>query len=149
MASADVYSGFDVIQATRKGQLAVLKAAIGVLGRRNPESLAVPVGLEHAGTCIDDDDLEAAGVSREELSRMIAGPDRERLRAWLAGLPDALRVIFVLRAVGGLLSAETASLLANGGGATAAGWTAESVREVFRQALCSLASQLIRATAVR
>ncbi len=77
---------------------------------------------------------------------MIAGPE---LRIWLAGLSDALRVIFVLRAVGGLTASETASLLASFGGPAATAWTAEMVREDFRQALCSLASQLIQATTTR
>jgi hypothetical protein len=40
-------------------------------------------------------------------------------------------------------------LLAAHGGARAAGWNADAVRELFRQALCSLASQLIHATAGR
>ena len=39
------------------------------------------------------------------------------------------------------------ALLAAHGGPRAAGWTPEAVRELFRQALCSLASQLIHATA--
>jgi hypothetical protein len=40
-------------------------------------------------------------------------------------------------------------LLAAHGGAGAEGWTAEQVREVFRQALCSLASQLLHAANAR
>ena len=145
VACADLSSSSDAAHATKRSQTALLKAAISLLAERNPTSVASPVGLEHASTCIGDDDLDAVG--REELSRMFA--DRGRLRAWLAGLPDPLRAIFILRAVGGLASAEAASLLASCGGPAAAGWTAESVREVFRQALCSLASQLIHATGVR
>jgi len=49
--------------------------------------------------------------------------------------------------VAGLSAADTAGLLATHGGRAAAGWTPEAVRELFRQALCSLASQLIHATA--
>lgn len=146
IATADVSSSIDDMQAQNRSQLALCREAIRVLDRRHPGSLAAPVGLERASTCIEDDDLEAAGVSREELSRMIAGPDRNRLRAWLADLPEMLRVIFVLRAVVGLTSSQTASLLGSQEGANAGGWTADSVREVFRQALCSLASQLIHAT---
>ena len=78
---------------------------------------------------------------------MIAGPDRDRVRAWLESLPTALRTIYVLRAVAGLTATETADLLAQHGGRLAAGWTPEAVRELFRQGLCSLASQLIHATA--
>jgi hypothetical protein len=40
-------------------------------------------------------------------------------------------------------------MLAEHGGPKAAGWTPDAVRELFRQALCSLTSQLIQATAAR
>jgi hypothetical protein len=40
-------------------------------------------------------------------------------------------------------------LLAEHGGSEAQDWNPESVRSVFRQALCSLASQLIQASAAR
>ena len=80
------------------------------------------------------------------MERMIAGPDRDRVRAWLESLPTALRTIYVLRAVAELTTAETAELLAAHGGPLAAEWTPDQVRELFRQGLCSLASQLIHAT---
>lgn len=80
---------------------------------------------------------------------MIAGPDRERVRTWLESLPADQRAIFVLRAVAAIPSQETAALLAAHGGPGAAAWTADSAREVFRQALCSLASQLLHASGVR
>jgi hypothetical protein len=105
--------------------------------------------LEPAGTCIEDDDLDAAGVSGAELERMIAGPDRSRVRKWLESLPTAVRTIFVLRAVAGFTADETAELLAAHGGPKAEGWTEAAVRAVFRQGLCSLASQLIQATTAR
>jgi hypothetical protein len=60
-----------------------------------------------------------------------------------------MRTIFVLRAVAGLTASETAELLIAHGGPQAAGWTPDAVREFFRQGLCSLASQLIQATAAR
>jgi hypothetical protein len=107
------------------------------------------VGLQAVATCIEDDDLDAVGVSSEELERMIAGPDRDRMRNWLASLPTELRTIFALRAVAGLTAAETAGMLAEHGGSKAAGWTPDAVRELFRQALCSLTSQLIQATTAR
>lgn len=145
LTSADLSSG---TEAGKTAQLALSRAAIGQLACHKPASVAAPVGLGHANTCIGDDDLEAAGLSKEEFSRMIAGPDRDRLRAWLADLPNPSRVVFGLRSVGGFSSEETASLLAGCGG-PASGWTADAVREVFRQALCSLASQLIHATTAR
>jgi hypothetical protein len=60
-----------------------------------------------------------------------------------------LRVTFVLRAIAGLGSAEVAGLLADFGGPAAENWTPASVRTIFRQALCSLAAQLLHATAER
>ncbi len=80
---------------------------------------------------------------------MSSGPDRERVRDWLAGLPTALRTIFVLRAVAGLSAAETPGCWLKRGGPEAAGWNAEAVRSVFREGLCSLASQLLHATSAR
>ena len=80
---------------------------------------------------------------------MLAGPDRDRVRKWLASLATIPRTIFVFRAVAGFTPAETARLLAEHGGAKAAGWTEDAVREFCRQALCSLASQLIQASAAR
>ncbi|HZB89043.1 MAG TPA: hypothetical protein VE291_10325, partial [Terracidiphilus sp.] len=123
--------------------------AIELLAKRAPGSLKAPEGVEFPATCIEDDELDAAGMSRDELARMIAGPDRARVRTWLEGLPLEQRVVFVLRAVAAIPAGETAALLAAHGGAGAAGWTADQVREVFRQALCSLASQLLHAANAR
>jgi hypothetical protein len=134
-------------ERSRKGtKRALADAALAILEQRDPGSLAAPQGLQPAGTCIEDDDLDAAGVSGAELEQMMGGPDRERVRQWLESLPTAMRTIFVLRAVAGLSAADVASLLAEHGGAAASSWTADAVRGVFRQGLCSLASQLIQAT---
>lgn len=138
-------SGIDEVH--RSSRVALATAAIELLARRDPEGLVAPQNLQHAVTCIEDDDLDAAAEAREAMERMIAGPDRDRVRAWLESLPAALRTIYVLRAVAEFSAADTARLLAAHGGSSAAGWTPEAVRELFRQALCSLASQLIHATA--
>jgi DNA-directed RNA polymerase specialized sigma24 family protein len=100
-------------------------------------------------SCIEGDELDAAGVTSAELEEMITGPDNQRLRNWLEGLSLPLRVVFVLRAVAGLTSAEVAGQLAENGGTQAENWTPDAVRSTFRQALCSLASQLLHATASR
>lgn len=147
VATAEVSACSDAEQARHASRYALTTAAIQLLAQRNPEGLAAPEDLEHAVTCIEDDDLDAAAEARESMERLIAGPDRDRVRAWLESLPTALRTIYVLRAVAGFSASETASLLAEHGGPLAAGWTAEAVRELFRQGLCSLASQLIHATA--
>ena len=130
-------------QSSRK---ALCTAAIELIAKRDPGSLASPEGLEHAATCIEDDDLESAGISREELEHMLAGPNRESVKKWIESLATPTRVIFVLRAVAGFSADETAMLLAGHGGPGAAEWSADAVREIFRQGLCSLASQLIHAT---
>lgn len=145
VANAEISACTEPEQARNSSRRALAGAAVELLAGRDAQSLAAPEGLEHVPTCIEDDDLDAAGVSRQELERMMAGPDRDRVRAWLESLPTALRTIFVLRAVAGFTSPETAGLLARHGGAAAAGWQPEAVRELFRQALCSVTSQLIHA----
>ncbi len=147
VAEAEVSACSGAEAAHRSSRLALARAAIDLLAGRDPQGLSAPEDLQHAVTCIEDDDLDAAAEARDSMERMIAGPDRDRVRAWLESLPTALRVIYVLRAVAGLSAADTADLLANHGGPGASGWTAEAVREYFRQGLCSLASQLIHATA--
>lgn len=145
VANADLSSTDDPAEARKNSRRALCAAALDTLAARDAASLAAPEGLEHAVTCIDDDELDAAGVSSDELERMIAGPDRDRLRNWLESLPTAIRTIFVLRAVAGFTTAETADLVAAHGGPRAAGWSEDAVRELFRQGLCSLASQVLHA----
>ena len=146
VAEAEVSACADAEEARQSSRRALTGAALRLIAKRDPASLAAPENLEPAVTCIEDDSLDAAGVSREELERMMAGPDRDRMRKWLESLPTSLRSIFVLRAVAGFTTPQTANLLAANGGPQAAGWNPESVRELFRQALCSLASQMIHAS---
>jgi len=149
VADVDISACSDPREARQNSRRALVAAALETLNRRDAGSLAAPEGLEPAVTCIDDDDLDAASQYGEELERMISGPDRDRVRTWLASLPTVLRAVFVMRAVAGFGASETAGLLAAHGGSTAVGWTPEAVRELFRQGLCSLASQLIHSTAAR
>jgi hypothetical protein len=146
VANAEISGSQDPVEGRKSSRKALSEAALDLLAKRAPGSLAAPVGVEPAGTCIEDDDLDAAGVSSDELARMMAGPDRDRVREWLAKLPVALRTIFVLRAVAGFSGAEIAAMLATHGGAQADGWNSDAVRAVFRQGLCSLASQLLQAS---
>jgi hypothetical protein len=151
IANADVAACSDATAARKSSRRALCAAALELLASRDAKSLQAPEGLQHVATCIEDDDLDSvgnsAGVSRDELEQMMAGPDRGRVRTWLAGLPAAMRTVFVLRAVAGFTASETAAMLTAHGGPRAAGWTPEAVRELFRQGLCSLASQMIQATA--
>jgi hypothetical protein len=145
VAKTEISPARDPLEARKNSRRALCAAALDTLTGRDPASLTAPQGLEHAVHCIDDDELDAAGVSSEELERMIAGPDRDRVRNWLESLPAAMRTIFVLRAVAGFTTAETANLLEDHGGPQAAGWSEDAVRELFRQGLCSLASQVLHA----
>jgi hypothetical protein len=149
VATTEISACDDAKQSRANSRRALAAAAIEELEQRAPGCLAAPEGVVHVSTCIEDDDLDAAGVSHEELATMMAGPDRDRVRNWLTSLPLEMRVVFVLRAVAGFTSADTAAMLAAHAGPSAAGWSANAVREIFRQGLCSLASQLIQATTVR
>ncbi|HVU48273.1 MAG TPA: hypothetical protein VHD85_19245 [Terracidiphilus sp.] len=149
VATADVSSTDNALQARKASRLALCSAALDLLASRDPESLAAPEGSSGPVTCIEDDELDSVGVSAAELERLLSGPDRDRIRKWLAELPVVLRTVFALRAVAGLTANEAASLLVEHSGPVAAGWTPASVREVFRQGLCSLASQLLHASTTR
>jgi DNA-directed RNA polymerase specialized sigma24 family protein len=149
IATADISASSGAEQARKSSRLALSRAALELLNRRSPGSLAAPKDLAPTSTCIQDDDLDTGGISAEELAKLMSGPQKELIRQWLGGLATEFRVVFGLRAVAGFTSDEVAQLLAAHGGAGAAGWTASNVREVFRQALCSLASQVIHATAAR
>jgi len=146
VAAAEVSVCCNPAKARQSSLRALGAAAMELLDERSPDCLAAPEGLEPATTCIEEDDLASVGISSEELKKMLGGAERGRVRSWLAGLPVAMRTIFVLRAVAGFTAAETAALLREHGGPQAAAWTLELAREVFRQGLCSLTSQLIHAS---
>jgi DNA-directed RNA polymerase specialized sigma24 family protein len=149
IADAEISVCQDPQVARQSSQRALSAAALELLASRDPDSLAAPEGLAPASTCIDEDDLAAAGISSDELKSMISGPDRDRVRRWLESLPMWMRTVFVLRAVAGFSALETATLLKAHGGPQASHWSPEATREVFRQGLCSLASQLLHASAER
>ena len=146
VARTDISGSSDAAEARQSSRRELCMAAIELIASREAGSLAAPEGLVHASTCIEDDDLESAGISRAELEGMLAGPNRENVKHWIEGLATETRVVFVLRAVAGFTASETAQMLAEHGGKGAEEWNAEAVREFFRQGLCSLASQLIHAT---
>lgn len=146
VANVDIPSCSDHVDARHKARLALGAQAIEVLRKRDAAALKAPAENSGSTSCIEDDDLSAAGVTHAELEQMLAGPEQQHLRTWLESLPVSQRAIFVLRAIGGLSSIELAVLLAGHGGIEAEEWTPDSVRGSFRQALCSLASQLIHAS---
>jgi DNA-directed RNA polymerase specialized sigma24 family protein len=144
IATAQVSPCADPQEARRSCRRALATVALELLAGRCPGCLAAPKGLTPATTCIEGDDLASAGISADELDSMLSGPERERVREWLDSLPTWMRTVFVLRAVAGFNAAETAGLLKLHGGKDSAAWTPETVSEVFRQGLCSLASQVLR-----
>jgi DNA-directed RNA polymerase specialized sigma24 family protein len=149
VAEVDLKACSSPADARHNSRLQMAADAIAILAQRDAVALAAPTDASGPASCIEDDDLEAAGVTPDELEQMISGPEAYRLRNWLEGLSVSLRYIFVLRAVAGLSSPEIARLLVEHGGQVAQDWTPDAVRGIFRQALCSLASQLIHATATK
>lgn len=145
VARTEISACSNAAEARKSSRKALCAAGIELISERKPGSLAAPEWLQHVSTCIEDDDLESAGISRAELESMLAGPNRENVKNWIENLATETRVIFVLRAVAGFTADETAGLLSDHGGKGAEGWNADAVREIFRQGLCSLASQLIQA----
>jgi len=145
VARTEISQCADAAEARRNSRKALCTAAIELIAERKPGILAAPVWLQHVSTCIEDDDLESAGISRAEFESMLAGPGRENVKHWIESLATEMRVIFVLRAVAGFTAKETAAMLVAHGGKGADKWSADAVREIFRQGLCSLASQLIHA----
>lgn len=146
IATAKFVPGETPEEARLSGRRALAVAALQALAEREPGCLATPQSQPAGGGCIGDDDLDAAGVSRDELEQMLSGPDRGRVRLWLESLTVPMRVVFALRAVAGLHAEDIAALLKENCGPSATGWTADHVREISRQALCSLASQLLHAS---
>jgi DNA-directed RNA polymerase specialized sigma24 family protein len=146
LATVEVDPCADAANAQGLVQSQLVQAAIRKLSQLEPGSFAVVEGQGGSASCIEDDDIQASGISPEQLSYLLVGDGRQQLRNWLEHLPAAQRVVFVERAVLGQSNSATAASL-NAGGA-GAGWTPDNVSQVFRQALCSLATSLIHSGAV-
>jgi DNA-directed RNA polymerase specialized sigma24 family protein len=119
------------------------ETAVRRLARLHPDAFSVPPAAEAASGCIDAEDLNAAGLTGEELSVLVQGPGRIKIRGWLEQLAPAMRAVFVLRAVAGQDGERTAESLRRSGAEGAQGWKREQVGTAYRQALCSLATSLI------
>ncbi|HEV2273614.1 MAG TPA: hypothetical protein VGR96_05580 [Acidobacteriaceae bacterium] len=142
---ADPCADAEAVQDEARPRL--LNAAVRSLVQMHPGAFVVPAPSDSAATCLDSDDLSAAGMSGEQLDAVIRGPGRAQLRRWLEQLQPVQRAIFVLRAVAGQDGERTAESLRRSGGEGALGWQAEQVSAVYRQALCSLASSLVSSNA--
>ncbi len=136
--------------AHREAREMVIVAALRRMGQLPDGGLDAvkAAGSVSESSCIESDDLSAAGVTSEQLEAMIAGPGRARLRLWLDKLSPAMRAVFVLRALLGKGNDEAAATLRASGAPGADRWVAPMVSQVFRQALCSLASLLLNSRLV-
>jgi hypothetical protein len=121
----------------------LVRSGLQSMAMRNPESFGVPATEVSGSTCIETDDLHAAGLTGEQLAALVSGAGRAGLREWLDQLAPALRAIFVLRAVAGQDSEQAAESLRQSGVPGASAWRSEQVGSAYRQALCSLASRLM------
>jgi len=121
----------------------LVQRALGHVAALYPGQMQ-PAAAADLGGCVETDDLEAAGISRQQLEQMLSGSSRTRMRQWLEGLAPVERVVFVMRAVLGRSSADSASLLAH---STGAAWDEVHVGGAYRSALCSLASALVHSAA--
>jgi hypothetical protein len=109
-----------------------------------PEAFGVPAAdPADAGSCIETDDLGAAGLTGEQFGALCSGAGRAGMREWLGRLAPALRAVFVLRAVAGQDGEQTAESLRQSGARGAQAWRRDQVGTAYRQALCSLATCLI------
>jgi DNA-directed RNA polymerase specialized sigma24 family protein len=121
----------------------LLERTLGRVASLYPRQMQ-PAAAAELGGCVETDELEAAGITRHQLEEMLSGSSRRRMRQWLEGLGPVERVVFVLRAVLGRSSADSASLLS---GSTGAAWDTAHIGGAYRSALCSLASAMVQSAA--
>lgn len=148
LATVEIDPCLDPVEAKQQARRAVVRTAIAQLTAEHPAAFAGAADVEHGpGPCVHDADLQAAGVTAEDLQTWLGAQGGAALespaRVWLEGLPTAERAVFVQRAVLGQGNEAAASLLREAAGAD--GWTGERVAGVFRRALCSLADALAHA----
>ncbi len=151
VATVEVLPCNGAVQQRQASRRALCSAALEMIALRDPGCLAAPEPGSGgpAGCCVTDEERKAVEESSKALDGMISGPDRDRVRAWIAGLPTLPRAVFVLRAVAGFTAAETAALLQAHGGEQTVGWTTEAVSQLFHRGLCSLGSQLLHSADAR
>jgi DNA-directed RNA polymerase specialized sigma24 family protein len=145
VARTEVDPCADAEASVQRARLNLVEAVVSYFRQLDPRTFDPPaLAVGDAGGCIDSDDLASAGVSANQLAGMVAGPGRGALRGWLGKLSAVQRMVFVQRAILGWDSASAATLLGQAG---LGGWETRQVSEVFRQALCSLATSLVQSAA--
>ncbi len=150
LATMEIDPCLDPEAARAQARLQVLCGAVQMLASEQPAAFLVrPDQMGGDSVCVQDDDLQAAGMTQTQLRSWLAEQSGEGLRRgmreWLEELPAAERAIFVQRAVLNQGNEAAAALLRQAGGESAGGWTPEAVSGVFRHALCSLANSLAHA----
>jgi hypothetical protein len=121
----------------------LMQSGVQKLAARAPGSFSVPDIQPSGDVCIETDDLQAAGLTGEQLQALVSGAGPAGMREWLDQLSPQLRAIFVLRAVAGQDGEQTAESLRQTGVPGAEAWQSYQVGSAYRQALCSLASRLM------
>ncbi len=137
VAAVDVDPCAEPVVAETLVRNRVIDGALEIMRRRDPASFSSVPEPSPGAPCIEDD---TTPLSRAELSDLIGGAGRSRLRAWLDRLSQAQRAVFVQRAVLGQDNAATAQAISRI--AWPSVWTPEAVGILFREVLCSLASSL-------
>lgn len=130
----------------------LIATALTRLASQHPEAFAAPPQVMEDSTCIDTDDLSAAGISGDHLAALLNGPGTEpgpgMMREWVESLTPSFRAIFVLRAVAGQTADEALASLRQSGAPGVAGWRREHISVAYRRALCMLASFLVTANSI-
>lgn len=147
IAEVEIDPCADASAAGEIAQQRLVEGAIRRMDEQDPKAFALDAEPAGPAGCIEDDDITAAGLSPAKLADLIGGSGRDRLRRWLDQLPLAQRAIFVQRAVLGRDNTRTANTILESLSASA-GWNAERVSQMFRQALCSLANSLVHAASM-
>jgi len=138
VASVDIDPCADPAAARGLVQERVLDGALEIMLRQDPASFAAAAATAQTGGCVDDDTVPLSGT---EISELMARAGRGPLRDWLTRLTQAQRAVFVQRAVLGRSNADTANAINQH--TRPSNWTSEAVSNLFRQALCSLASSML------
>jgi DNA-directed RNA polymerase specialized sigma24 family protein len=143
VAVADVEPAAERAQVYRHTRELLTQLAVERAIELDPVAFTPEAIAPASDVCLDTDDWEATGLTASQLTDLVTGTGRTRLRDWLEHLRPASRVIFVLRAILGKDSPEVAAALGKARGG--APWTPAQVGQVFRGALCSLATSLVHA----
>ncbi len=149
LATVEIDPCMEPQAARQQARRAVTRAALAQLAAEQPLAFAGQAeDASEPSPCVHDDELQAAGVTPDQLRAWLQGQGQELglpARQWLEELPAAQRAVFVQRAVLGQGNEAAASLLREAGGEQTRNWTPEKVGNLFRRALCSLADSLAHA----